>query len=79
MLIRRGELAKQLRLSWPTVKYYTELGLLVPAKRTPHGQFLYNIEECQERFTVIQSLKMKRFTLSEIKDRLLIEKIVQGT
>ncbi|MBI1884659.1 MAG: MerR family transcriptional regulator [Chlamydiae bacterium] len=73
MLVRRGELAKSLGLSWPTVKYYTEVGLFTPVELTPHGQFLYDLEKNRSRNQLIQNLKIKRFTLSEIKTRLILE------
>lgn len=75
MLIRRGELARQLKVSWPTVKYYTEMGLFQPSKRTPHGQFLYDLDKIKSRYERVQSLKLQRFSISEIKERLMLERL----
>lgn len=71
--LRRGKLAQALGISSPTVKYYTALGFFPVQKRTAHGQYLYNLDEIQRRFYFIKGLKEKRFTMQEIKERLLTE------
>lgn len=73
---RRGELAKELGITVPTVKYYTHFGLFPVDKRTPHGQFLYDLESIRRRFLRIRELKEKRLTMQEIKDRLQIEHLI---
>lgn len=75
--LRRGELAKQLGITTPTVKYYTTLGLFPVQKRTHHGQYLYDIEEIKPRYFRIRELKEKRLTIQEIKDRLKIEVLMR--
>ena len=76
-LVRKGHLAKELNLPWPTVKYYTKVGLFRIADRTPHGQHLYDLEITRERIERIRGLKAKRLTIEEIIDRLKLEAIVQ--
>ena len=75
--LRRGDLAKELRLTVPTVKYYTSFGLFPVERRTPHGQFLYDREDIRRRYLRIKELKDKRLTMQEIKDRLKIELLIQ--
>ncbi len=75
--LRRGDLAKALETTSPTIKYYTATGLLPVQKKTDHGQYLYDLEESRQRFARIQELKEKRFTIQEIKDRLQIEVLIQ--
>ncbi len=74
--MRRGDLAKELGITVPTVKYYTSFGLFPVQKRTPHGQFLYDPENIRRRFLRIRELKEKRLTMQEIKDRLQIENLI---
>jgi len=75
--LRRGELAKALGTTSPTLKYYTAIGLLPADKRTPHGQYLYDMGTVKERFDRIRQLKEDRLTLDEIKDRLKIELLMR--
>lgn len=69
-LVRRGELAKHLGTTSPTVKYYTSEGLLWVSGKTDHGQYLYDLDEMRERFQQIVTLKRRRFTIEEIKEQL---------
>ena len=75
--LRRGELAKALGTTTPTVKYYTSLGLFPVFKKTEHGQFLYDIETLKHRYQRIQELKEKRHTIEEIKDLLQVEHLIK--
>lgn len=71
--VRRGRLAKILGIPTPTVKYYTSLGLFPVGKKTAHGQYLYNVQSIQGRYTKIQEMKQKRFTIQEIQDRMQMD------
>ena len=71
--VRRGQLAKILGIPNPTVKYYTSLGLFPVGKKTTHGQYLYNVQTIQGRYTKIQEMKLKRFTIQEIQDRIQMD------
>ena len=75
--LRRGELAKVLETTVPTIKYYTNTGLLIVQKKTDHGQYLYDLEQSRQRFSRIKELKEKRFTIQEIKDRLQIDILLE--
>jgi len=79
LLVRKGQLAKELNLSWPTVKYYSKVGLFPMAAKTPNGQHLYNLAIIRERYGRIRELKRKRHTINEIRDLLKMEAIVQQT
>ena len=76
--VRRGELAKILGTTSPTVKYYTSMGLFPVCKKTDHGQYLYDCDEMRERFQLIQSLKRQRFTIVEIKKQLAVFSVPKG-
>lgn len=75
--LRRGDLAKALGIPRPTVKYYTSLGLFPIKKKTDHGQYLYDLEEIQQRHLRIREFKEKRLSIQEIQDRLKIEVLIQ--
>ena len=77
-LVRKGRLAKELNISWPTAKYYTSVGLFPISQRTPHGQHLYDLELMRERFARIKQLKRQRRTIEEIHDLLKLETIVHN-
>ncbi len=77
--LRRGELARVLGTTMPTVKYYTALGLFPVHAKTSHGQHLYDPEAIRERFFRIKELKEKRLTIEEIKDRLKIETLMRNS
>lgn len=74
--VRKGQLAKTLNVPWPTVKYYTKVGLFPIAQKTPNGQHLFDLNETRERYERIKSLKRQRHTIEEILDLLKIETIV---
>jgi DNA-binding transcriptional MerR regulator len=71
--VRRGQLAKILGIPTPTVKYYTSLGLFPVGRKTAHGQYLYDVQTIQGRYTQIREMKQKRFTIQEIQDRIKMD------
>jgi len=64
-----GEVADRVGLSLRTVRYYEEMGLLVPADRTEGGFRLYT-DEHVERLRLIKQMKPLGFTVQEIRDLL---------
>jgi len=64
--VRKGDLARSLDISIPTISFYTKLGLFKTSGRT-EGGFLYDIEEIRERFEKIKQLKKQGFVLKQIK------------
>lgn len=77
--LRRGELAKTLGITTPTVKYYTALGLFPVQTKTDHGQYLYDVETIKARYFRIREFKEKRLTIQEIQDRLKIEVLMRDS
>lgn len=77
-LVRKGKLAKEIGIPWPTVKYYTKVGLFPVTQRTPNGQHLYHLEVIRQRFGRIKELKRQRRTIEEICDLLKMETIVHN-
>ena len=75
--LRRGEIAKQLKIPSPTVKYYTALGIFPVGKKTDHGQYLYDLDQIRELYGRIKEFKEKRLTIQEIKDRLQVEVLMK--
>jgi DNA-binding transcriptional MerR regulator len=63
--VRIGELATELRINPKTIRYYEEIGLLPPAKRTDNGYRLYGDADC-ERLHFISKAKAVGLTLEEI-------------
>ncbi len=66
-LLQIGELAKQTGLSIRTLRYYDEIGLLVPSHRTEADYRLYS-EADIARLQQILSLRQLGFALKEICD-----------
>ncbi len=68
-LYRMGEITRYAGISRQTLHYYTQLGLLEVAERTPGGQRLYD----EGVFAILEKIKKyqrQRLTLLEIKDKL---------
>ena len=63
---RIGEVAKQLKISIDTLRYYEKIDLLAPISRNSGGIRLY-YELDIARINFIQRSKMMNFTLDEIK------------
>lgn len=59
-----GEFAKKNNLSTDTIRYYTELGLIVPFKKEFH--YFYD-KQCEDDISNVLRLKKIGFTLPEIK------------
>ncbi len=72
-VIQIGDLAKRAGISVRTVRYYEELGLIVPAGHSVGGFRLY-AEDDLKRLQVISFLKELGLTLTEIKQILLVKK-----
>jgi len=66
-LLQVGELAKQTGISIRTLRYYDEIGLLVPSHRTEGGYRLYS-EADIARLQQILSLRQLGFALKEIRE-----------
>lgn len=62
---RIGEVAERVGLSLRTVRYYEEMGLLVPQKRSDGGFRMYS-EDQVERLRLIKRMKPLGFTVQEM-------------
>lgn len=62
-----GELAKAVGLNPPTIRYYEEVGLIPPPRRSESGYRLYS-EEDVRRLKLVRRAKMLALSLSEIKE-----------
>lgn len=62
-----SEFSKQARITVRTLRFYEELGLLVPTERNESGHRLYGLNELA-KLQQIQSLKFLGYPLQEIKD-----------
>ncbi|GGY78212.1 MerR family transcriptional regulator [Cellvibrio zantedeschiae] len=67
MLLKVGQLAKQVCLSVRTLHHYDEIGLLSPSVRTDAGHRLYNTKDIS-RLHRIQALKQLGIPLQKIAD-----------
>ncbi len=72
MLLKVGQLARQICLSVRTLHHYDEIGLLSPSIRTQAGHRLYNTSDIQ-RLYAIQALKEFGLSLAQIAERLAQE------
>jgi DNA-binding transcriptional MerR regulator len=75
-LTRIGEVADKLKVSPRTIKYYEELGLIKPGKRSPGGFRLYTEEdvECLKR---ILKMKGMGYSLSAIREILAVREVAE--
>lgn len=68
-----GDVAERVGLSLRTIRYYEEVGLVVPPERTSGGFRLYTDADI-ERLTMVRELKPLGFSLDEVREILdLIE------
>lgn len=67
MLLKVGQLAKQVCLSVRTLHHYDEIGLLSPSARTDAGHRLYNTKDIS-RLHRIQALKQLGLSLQKITE-----------
>jgi len=65
-----GEVAHQTGLSLRTIRYYEEMGLVVPSARTSGGFRLYTDSDVA-RLQLIKRMKPLDFTLEETKELLV--------
>ncbi|MFD0715358.1 MerR family transcriptional regulator [Paenibacillus sp. GCM10027626] len=66
----RGEIAKMANVNIETLRYYEELGLIIPPMRSASGYRLYS-DETLGRLAFIQNAKACGFTLKEIRKALV--------
>jgi len=71
-LLRIGELAKLTGQTVPTIRYWTQRGLLQVANRTDSGYTLYEKSQV-ERAAQVVDMKAQRLSLAEIKNRIQSE------
>lgn len=67
MLLKVGQLAKQISLSVRTLHHYDEIGLLSPSVRTDAGHRLYNTKDISRLYR-IQALKQLGLSLPQIAE-----------
>lgn len=71
-LLKIGELARLTGETVPTIRYWTSMGLLAVAGRSPGGYQLYNRDQARRAKKIRQLQNQNRLTLSEIKKKLLL-------
>ncbi len=64
-----GDVAERVGLSLRTVRYYEELGLVVPEKRTEGGFRLYSQDQI-DRLDLVKDMKPLGFSVQEIGELL---------
>lgn len=69
--IRAGELVKLTGVRHSTLRYYSDLGLLSFIQESEGLNKRYPREETLKRLKEIERLKKKRFTIEEIKEKLV--------
>lgn len=77
-LIQIGQVAARAGLSLRTVRYYEEMGLLSPARRTDGGFRLYT-EDHVDRLLLIKQMKPLGFSVQEMRDLLDARDTLRGS
>lgn len=72
-LMKIGELAKKLRTSARTIRYYEELGIIEPITRSKGGFRLYSDKELK-KIQMVQTLQHLDFSLTRIRDLFTIRR-----
>jgi MerR family copper efflux transcriptional regulator len=62
-----GQLARAAGVTTPTIRYYEEIGLLPPARRSASGQRSYDSGDI-ERLTFIRRCRDFGFSIDEVRD-----------
>jgi len=68
-IISSYEVSQKYKISYQTINYYTNLGLLVVKKRKGNGR-LYDNKEVEKRLSKITALKNKGYPLRLISEML---------
>ena len=68
-IISSQEVSQKYKISYQTINYYTNLGLLVVKKRKGNGR-LYDNKEVEKRLSKITDLKNKGYPLRLISEML---------
>lgn len=72
-LLSIGEVAKTLATTTRTVRYYEEIGLITPYKKTPTSQRLYTSEDVEKIIKIKELHNLMGLKLAEIKRFIEIE------
>ncbi|WP_327041303.1 MerR family transcriptional regulator [Micromonospora ureilytica] len=70
-LMQIGEVAERTGLSLRTIRYYEEVGLIVPSARSQGGFRLYTDADV-DRLQVVKRMKPLEFSLEQMRDLLAI-------
>lgn len=78
-----GEFSRVCKVSTKTLRYYAEIGLILPSKINPENNYRYYTIEQLDTMLLINRLKSYQFSLEEIKEimdsrELIDEKIYEG-
>jgi DNA-binding transcriptional MerR regulator len=78
-LMQIGEVAERTGLSLRTIRYYEEVGLVVPSTRSQGGFRLYT-DEHVDRLQVIKRMKPLDFSLDQMRELLeIVDRLGHGT
>jgi MerR family copper efflux transcriptional regulator len=77
-MMQIGEVAERTGLSLRTIRYYQEVGLVVPSERSAGGFRLYS-EPDVARLELVKHMKPLDFTLEEMRSLLLLlDQLAEG-
>lgn len=75
-LLQIGEVAEEIGLSLRTVRYYEQMGLLVPERRSEGGFRLYSTVQVQ-RLRLIKRMKPLGFHIDQMRELLEARDVLQ--
>lgn len=75
-----GEVAKRLNISVRTLRYYDQIGLLIPTEKDEHGKRLYNNEDLLtlEKITILKKLNLSLKDIEKVLSKVTIKKLLEA-
>jgi len=77
-LYTTGEVAKKLNISVRTLRYYDQIGLMIPNKKDENGKRLYNDEDLLslEKITILKMLNLSLRDIGKILSKITIGQLL---
>jgi DNA-binding transcriptional MerR regulator len=71
------EVSKQTKLTKRTIRYYEEIGLIIPPDRSEGGTRMYSEEDINKLKKIVLARDVLGFSLQELQEFVLLEQMVE--